>query len=98
MHYPVIIAALLVLNIVTILIFAWDKRAALLQARRVPERSLLIIALMGGTPGAYWARRRFRHKTYEQPFSRNLHLIAVGQSVALLALLAILLGYMTVIC
>jgi len=70
-----------------ILTFAWDKRAARFQARYVSERSLLLLAFMGETPGAYWVRHRFRHQICIQSFLRNLHVIAAAQSVALLALL-----------
>ena len=33
-----------------------------------PERTLHLLALLGGWPGAILARRRFRHKTMKVPF------------------------------
>jgi uncharacterized membrane protein YsdA (DUF1294 family) len=35
------------------------------------------MAFFGGSPGALWARRRFRHKTRKQPFSNELQTIAI---------------------
>lgn len=57
---------------VSVLMFWWDKRAAQLQRRRIAERTLQIWALLGGWPGAFWARHRFRHKSQKQPFSTIL--------------------------
>ena len=49
------------------------------------EARLLGLAFLGGSPGAYAARRLFRHKTRKQPFSGNLHAIAVLQLAVLAA-------------
>ena len=43
------------------------------------------MALVGGSPGAYAGRRLFRHKTRKQPFSSELHGIAIFQLLALAA-------------
>lgn len=64
-----------------------DKQRAVHGARRIPERDLLQIALIGGSPGALLARRLFRHKTRKEPFSTYLLLIAVVQLGAMLGLL-----------
>lgn len=66
-------------SLMTAAAFAIDKKAARDGDRRVSEATLLKLALFGGTPGAYWARARFRHKTRKQPFVIRLHLIAVVQ-------------------
>lgn len=55
-------------------------------APRIPERELLFLAALGGTPGAYAARHLFRHKTRKQPFSDRLRMIAFAQVMALAAL------------
>ena len=52
-----------VLNLLTFLVFGWDKQAAALRRPRVPERTLLILAVLGGGPAALLARPVFRHKT-----------------------------------
>jgi uncharacterized membrane protein YsdA (DUF1294 family) len=77
----------LALNAWVMLRFWQDKQRAIMQSRRIPESSLLSLALIGGTPGAYLARHLFRHKTRKQPFSSQLNLIAVVQLVMLGALI-----------
>ena len=76
------------INGVTWLAFATDKAAAQQGHRRVAEATLLLFALMGGTPAAYGARHSLRHKTRKQPFSAQLHTVAALQISALIALSA----------
>lgn len=74
------LAWLLVVNLWTLLAFRQDKRRAIAGARRIPEADLLWLAFLGGTAGAFAARRLFRHKTRKQPFSLYLMLIAAIQA------------------
>ncbi|MED5544808.1 MAG: DUF1294 domain-containing protein [Pseudomonadota bacterium] len=82
-----VVGALVALNALTFLLFGWDKRQARRGGRRVPEARLLLLAALGGTPGAYAARRHFRHKTRKQPFVGQLHALAVLQVLAIAALI-----------
>lgn len=54
--------------------FAVDKSRAIRAQARIPERSLLILAILGGWLGAKIAQHRLRHKTRKQPFSFLLNL------------------------
>ncbi len=45
-----------------------DKRLAQNGARRISERNLLLIGLLGGWPGAFAAQQIFRHKTQKRRF------------------------------
>lgn len=51
----------------------WDKRAAVQQSWRVPERTLLFWAFLGGGIGAKLAQLRSRHKTRTNPFRALLN-------------------------
>lgn len=62
--------------------FVHDKRQARLGGWRISERTLLLLALAGGTPAAYAARHYVRHKTRKQPFVALLHVIALLQMAA----------------
>jgi uncharacterized membrane protein YsdA (DUF1294 family) len=48
--------------------YGHDKRQAGVGGRRVPERTLHALALLGGWPGALAGQRVFRHKTRKMPF------------------------------
>lgn len=72
---------LLTINALTFAVFAEDKRRARDCARRVPERVLLQLALIGGSGGAVAAQQLLRHKTRKAPFRTLLWLIVAGQGV-----------------
>ena len=76
---PLIILALVVINGLTMLQFWNDKRAARAGGRRISEADLLFLSAIGGTPGAFLARKLFRHKTRKEPFSTQLFVIAALQ-------------------
>lgn len=88
-----VFAALIALNLWTMLRFRDDKRRAVAGARRLPESRLLGLALIGGSPGALAARRLFRHKTHKQPFSTWLHLIVAAQLLVLAGMTALRLDW-----
>ena len=75
---------LIAMNFIAFAAFGIDKALAEAGARRISESTLLLWAMIGGTPGAYAARQLFRHKTRKQPFSNELHFIAGLQAVILI--------------
>jgi uncharacterized membrane protein YsdA (DUF1294 family) len=77
------IAWLLLANLMALTLFGFDKRRAVRGLARIRERTLLLWALAGGTPGAFAARHLFRHKTRKQPFTRWLWMILSAQGVAI---------------
>ncbi|GMV26536.1 MAG: hypothetical protein AMXMBFR58_25670 [Phycisphaerae bacterium] len=59
------------MSLVTLAVFAWDKRCAVMGRRRVPELTLHLFELLGGWPGAWFAFGLVRHK------NRKLSYVAV---------------------
>lgn len=57
-----------VMSAVAFVLYGIDKSAARRGARRVPERTLHLMALACGWPGALLGQQVFRHKTRKQPF------------------------------
>lgn len=62
------LAAVALASLLAFAAFGLDKRAARRGARRTPESTLLLLALLGG-PGALAAMRAFRHKTRKPRFA-----------------------------
>jgi uncharacterized membrane protein YsdA (DUF1294 family) len=78
---------LLTINLMAFAAFRADKRASELGRRRTPERTLLGLAILGGTSGAIAAQQIYRHKTRKEPFRTQLWLIAGAQAIGLGVLL-----------
>lgn len=57
-------------SIVAFASYGVDKAAARRSAARVPERTLHLVDLVGGWPGALVAQQLFRHKTRKRSFRR----------------------------
>ena len=77
------------INVLTARLFAEDKVRAEEGAWRISEGTLLFYAFIGGSAGAKWAQRRYRHKTRKQPFAASLNTM-VGVNLAFMAVLAVL--------
>jgi uncharacterized membrane protein YsdA (DUF1294 family) len=74
-------------NLYAFCIFGWDKRQARLHRRRTPERSLYLLALTGGAPGAIAGILFFRHKTRKGTFLLRFIPAAILGCALLLAIL-----------
>jgi uncharacterized membrane protein YsdA (DUF1294 family) len=61
--WRLLLAAPLVLSLVSFLTIRSDKRRAESETWRIPELSLHFFELIGGWPGSFLAQRMYRHKT-----------------------------------
>lgn len=76
-------AFLVVINLTGFLLFAWDKHCARQGRWRVKERTLLLLAVLGGSIGIVAGQKILRHKTRKQPFRSYLAAIVIMQIVLL---------------
>lgn len=67
------------INILAFLVFGLDKRKARKDRWRVPEATLLLLAVIGGSVGALLGMVVFRHKTRHNKFRIGLPLILLAQ-------------------
>lgn len=59
---------ILLLSLITFVLMARDKFQAIAARRRIPERTLFALALLGGSPGLIAGMLLFRHKTGKTSF------------------------------
>ena len=82
-----IIIYLIIINIVGFAIMGIDKRKAIKRAFRIPEATLIIVALIGGSIGSILGMNVFRHKTRHWYFVFGMPAILVLQIVLVILLL-----------
>ena len=82
-----IILYLIVINVVAFLAFGLDKLKAKADAWRIPEKTLLGLAIIGGSVGAILGMRTFHHKTRHKQFSVGLPVILALQLILVVLLL-----------
>ena len=70
-------------NATAFVLFMLDKHLAEERMRRVPESTLLLVALVGGSVGAIAGQQYWRHKTRKEPFRTMLFSVPVIQVVLL---------------
>lgn len=76
------------INLVTFLMYGYDKRKAKYGGWRVSEAMLHMFALIGGTIGAVAGQKYFRHKTKKQSFKVLFWVFFVIQILAAVYLYA----------
>lgn len=69
------------INVATLILYGWDKWAAIKNRLRVPELLLHLMSILGGTPAAFAAQSAFRHKTVKRSFQVAFWVIAIAQIV-----------------
>jgi len=69
---------LIVINLALFVTMGADKRAARRGGRRVPERTLFALAVIGGAPGGTLGMLAFRHKTRKPMFFIGFPLLTLA--------------------
>ena len=79
MNVAIIIYYLLTINLLTFVTYGIDKYKARHKHWRVREASLLLLAVLGGSPAALLAMHLFRHKTQHNKFRYGVPAILIAQ-------------------
>lgn len=64
-----------ILNLISFLSMAYDKRTAIQGKKRIPEKILMIFSLMGGFLGIILGGLVFLHKTKKRSFHFKISLM-----------------------
>ena len=73
-----------VMSVITLAVYAADKARAGTGSRRVSERTLHLLAVAGGWPGALLAQQELRHKTRKVRFQVVFWLTVLGHVTAVI--------------
>ena len=75
---------LIVVNLLAIALFGYDKHCAKKRKWRISEKTLITSAIIGGSAGAYIGMIVFRHKTNHSLFQICIPLLFIVQIIILL--------------
>lgn len=81
---------LAVMNIAAFAAFGWDKMKARWGGWRIPERTLIALALFGGSVGAWAGMKYFRHKTKKAKFKVGILVILTVQCLGIILNIVVL--------
>ena len=70
---------LLLINAAAFMLMLVDKRKAIKNRWRIPERTLILSAFFGGSIGALLGMYTFRHKTKHLKFTLGIPAILIAQ-------------------
>lgn len=79
----VLFVYLAAVNVLLFAVMGADKRRARRRMRRVPERTLFVLCLLGGGAGGVLGMWTFRHKTRHWKFVVGFPLILAVEAAAL---------------
>ncbi|HHY56016.1 MAG TPA: DUF1294 domain-containing protein [Chloroflexi bacterium] len=79
-------AYLIAINVTTLMLYYYDKRAPQHGRLRVPERILHLAELFGGTPAGFIGQHVLHHKSAKGSYQLNFWLIVVVQVLILIGL------------
>ncbi len=89
MIFEILIYYLIIINVLASLICIIDKISAIRGGRRVSEKSLMLISVIGGSVFMYFTMKIIRHKTKHGKFMIGLPLIVLIQSALIIVFLKI---------
>lgn len=84
-------ACLGLMSLALFVLMGVDKRRARRERWRVPEKTLFLLALLGGACGGWLGMRVFHHKTRHWYFAWGFSLLALAQLALCLYLYLILI-------
>lgn len=79
----VIIFYVVLINLVGIAVMGIDKKRAITQKWRIPEKTLFLVAFLGGSIGCWMGMYVFRHKTRHWYFVLGMPAILLIQIIAI---------------
>lgn len=70
---------LAIINVITFIVYGIDKLKAKKGRWRIPESTLLLLAILGGSIGAWSGMKVWHHKTMHKKFKYGIPFIIIVQ-------------------
>lgn len=83
--FDIIILYAVAVNVVSFIVMGVDKRRAIKRAWRIPESTLFVLAIIGGSIGSIIGMHLFHHKTRHWYFLYGMPVILALQIILILA-------------
>lgn len=83
--FDLILSYAVMINLISLIMMAVDKRKAQKRAFRIPEATLFVLALIGGSLGSVIGMHLFHHKTRHWYFLYGMPVILAIQVILILA-------------
>ena len=80
----IVVIYLVAINAATFFVYGIDKWKARRSMWRIPEATLLGLATIGGSVGAWLGMRVWRHKTMHKKFQLGIPLIIMAQTALII--------------
>lgn len=82
-----LLSCIIAVNVITFVVYGIDKLKAKKGKRRVSEATLLLLAIVGGSVGAWCGVKVWHHKTMHVKFKYGIPLIMAMHAVLLVYLM-----------
>ena len=83
----IILVYLILINLLGFSLMGIDKSRAKKRLWRIPESTLFVVAIMGGSVGAIIGMKKFHHKTKHWYFVYGMPFILILQIIGLIVLM-----------
>lgn len=80
---PLLLGWLALINVIAFAAYGIDKYKSIHKKWRTPEKTLLLLAVVGGSLGAWLGMQFFRHKTQHLKFKYGVPAILLVQLFAI---------------
>ena len=77
----IILIYIVIINLIGFLSMWLDKKKAIKHQYRISEKTLFLVAILGGSIGSILGMRKFRHKTKHWYFRCGMPLILIIQCI-----------------
>ncbi|MBE6808389.1 MAG: DUF1294 domain-containing protein [Ruminococcaceae bacterium] len=89
MLFKIVLAYIIFINLLSVIVCIFDKLSAIKGSRRISERNLMLLSILGGSVFMFLTMQIIRHKTRHNKFMIGLPVVIMLQAAVILLFLKI---------